>query len=342
MTGYERVSEVLKGNIPDRIPVMMHNFLMAAREAGLTMEEFRSSANHMSMAMIKACQTYELDGIFLDVDTALLASACGARVKYPTDIAAVCEDMQTRSIPQIIEDLKKVDLKNNERVQIYLEAVEILSAWCKKEGVYMRANADQGPFSLACLLTGMNEFLMNLLDEDMEEELKDLIQCTYRISSQMHHLCIEAGADGTSYGNSSEGCSVISPELFRKFGKPMEIRLAQELKKNGITSICHICGRITPILEDLAETGLAAIEMDAKTDLIAAKKAAKGHFIISGNLDPALLASGSQEEIRTATKHICDMFREEGGLILCSGCALSPYTPGESIRTVVDTVKTYG
>ena len=87
MTGYERVSEVLKGNIPDRIPVMMHNFLMAAREAGLTMEEFRSSANHMSMAMIKACQTYELDGIFLDVDTALLASACGARVKYPTDIA---------------------------------------------------------------------------------------------------------------------------------------------------------------------------------------------------------------------------------------------------------------
>lgn len=342
MTGYERISEVLKGNIPDRIPVMMHNFLIAAQEAGLTMEEFRSSSKHISEAMIKACQTYELDGIFLDMDTALLAGACGARVKYPKDIAAVCEDMQTRSISQIIEDLKKVDLKNDERVKIYLEAVEKLSSWCRKEGIYMRANADQGPFSLACLLTGMNEFLMDLLDEDMEEELQELIQCTYRISFQMHHLCIEAGADGTSYGNSSEGCSVISPDLFRKFSKPMEIRLAQELKKNGITSICHICGQITPILEDLAETGLTAIEMDAKTDLAAAKKAAKGHFIISGNLDPELLASGSQEEIRMATKHICDMFRGEGGLILCSGCALSPYTPGENIRAVVETVKTYG
>lgn len=342
MTGYERISEVLKGNIPDRIPVMMHNFLMAAREAGLTMKEFRSSAENMSQAMIKACQTYGLDGIFLDVDTALLAGACGARVKYPENIAAVCEDMQTRSIPQIVEDLQQVDLKNNDRVKIYLEAVEKLSRWCRKEGVYMRANADQGPFSLACLLTGMNEFLMNLLDEDMEEDLRELIQCTYRISFQMQHLCMEAGADGTSYGNSSEGCSVISPELFRKFGKPLEKRLAQELKKDGITTICHICGRITPILEDLAETGLPAIEMDAKTDLEAAKKAARGHFIISGNLDPALLAEGSRDEICAETKHICDLFRGEGGLILCSGCALSPYTPGDHIRAVVETVKAYG
>ncbi len=342
MTGYERISEVLKGNIPDRIPVMMHNFLMAAREAGLTMEEFRSSADNMSRAMIKACQTYDLDGIFLDVDTALLAGACGARVKYPRDIAAVCEDRQTRSIPQIMEDLQKIDLRNNERVQIYLEAVHKLSRWCRKEDVYMRANADQGPFSLACLLTGMNEFLMNLLDEDMEEEIHELIQCTYRVSFQMQHLCMEAGADGTSYGNSSEGCSVVSPELFRKFGKPLETRLAQELKQDGITTICHICGRITPILEDLAETGCAAVEMDAKTDLKAAKKAARGRFIISGNLDPALLAEGNKKDIRVETEKICDLFRGEGGLILCSGCALSPYTPGENIRTVVETVRISG
>ena len=342
MTGYERVSTVLKGGIPDRIPVMMHNFLLSAREAGFTMHEFRSSSDCMSQAMIQACRTYDLDGIFLDVDTALLASACGADVKYPVDIAAVCEDKQPRNISQIIEDIHDRDIRDCERVKIYLEAVNKLSLWCEKHDVYMRANADIGPFSLACMLTGMNDFLMNLLDEDMEEEIYELIQNTYRISSQMQHLCMEAGADGTSYGNSTEGCSVVSPEVFRKFSKPLEIRLAKELEKDGITTICHICGQITPILEDLKETGCPAYEIDAKTDLIAAKEASKSHFVLSGNLDPALLASGSPEEVRIETQKLCDMYRGEGGLILCSGCALSPLTPKENIHAVVETVKAFG
>lgn len=43
MTRIERIRTVLNGGIPggipDRIPVMTHNFLMAAREAGVTMAQ---------------------------------------------------------------------------------------------------------------------------------------------------------------------------------------------------------------------------------------------------------------------------------------------------------------
>ena len=80
MTRIERIRTVMAGGIPDRIPVMTHNFLMAAREAGVTMAQFRSSADIMAKTMIDACVRYDTDGILLDVDTALLASACGAEV----------------------------------------------------------------------------------------------------------------------------------------------------------------------------------------------------------------------------------------------------------------------
>ena len=38
MTRIERIRTVMSGGIPDRIPVMTHNFLMAAREAGVQPE----------------------------------------------------------------------------------------------------------------------------------------------------------------------------------------------------------------------------------------------------------------------------------------------------------------
>lgn len=342
MTRIERIRTVLAGGVPDRIPVMTHNFLMAAREAGVTMAEYRSSADVIAKTLIDACVKYDTDGILLDVDTALLASACGADVTYPEDIAAVTNDKQSRSIEQIIDDLAKVDLRDCDRIKIYLEAINKMSVWCNANDVFLRANADQGPFSLGCLLVGMNDFLVSLLDEDEEENLMALMEQTSRIALQMHHLCFEAGGHMTSYGNSSEGCSVVSPAIFRKFGKPFEIRLNQQLKAEGIPTLCHICGWADPILEDLTETGCPMFEFDARTDIHKAKEIGRGHYVLSGNLDPAMLNSASPEEVRKATMELLDLFRGQGGLMIGPGCALGPNTPSENIRTLVETTKQFG
>lgn len=342
MTGAQRVTTVLQGGVPDHIPVMMHNFMLSAREAGFSMREFRSTAENMFRAMTQSCERYGLDGIFLDVDTALLASACGADVVYPEDIPAVTKDAQPRSIEQLIDEVAQVDLQNSDRMKLYLEAVHLLSGWAHERGIFLRANADQGPFSLACLLVGMNEFLMELLDEDYEEDIIKLMEQTYRVSLQSHELCMQAGADGTSYGNSSEGCSVISPAMFRKYAKPFETRFAADLKARGIPAICHICGRVEPILADLAETGSIAYEIDASNSMVVVQKAAAGHFAVSGNLDPAMLCDASPERITATVRELCELYRGKGGLILCSGCAISARAPSENIRAAVEAVRLYG
>lgn len=342
MTRIERIQTVLSGGIPDRIPVMTHNFLMAAREAGVTMEEYRGSPDIIAKTLIDACVRYDTDGILLDVDTALLASACGADVIYPKDIAAVTKEKQPRSIRQIIDDLDKVDLMSSDRIQIYLEAIHKLSVWCNANDVFLRANADQGPFSLGCLLVGMNEFLMTLLDEEEEENLMALMEQTTRIALEMHRLCFEAGGHCTSYGNSSEGCSVVSPDVFRKYGKPFETRMNRTLKAEGIPTLCHICGWADPILEDLTETGCPMFEFNARTDIRKAKAIGKGHYALSGNLDPAMLCSGSPEQVRAAARELLELFRGQGGLMIGPGCALGPDTPSENIHALVEAAKCFG
>ena len=342
MNKIERIKAVMSGGIPDRIPVMTHNFLMAAKEGGISMKEYRESPDQIVRVLTEACEKYDTDGVLLDVDTALLASACGADTVYPDDIAAVVKDRQTRSIPEITDHLRKLDLAAQPRIAMYLETIHKLSDWGKKNGVFVRCNADQGSFSLACMLVGMNEFLMDLLDEDYEEELMELLDATLDISLQMHKLCYAAGGDCTSYGNSSEGCSVISPVLFRKFAKPFETRFAAAMNAAGIPTICHICGSVDQILDDLAETGCRMYELDYKTDIRKAKEKAKGHFPISGNIDPVLFLSGSPEDIRREVITLCDLYRGEGGFMIGPGCALGPDTPPENIFALVETVKQFG
>lgn len=342
MTRIERIRTVMEGGIPDRVPVMTHNFLMAAREYGVTMEEFRNSSDIMANALIVANKKYGTDGILLDVDTALLASACGADVIYPKDLAAITRDFQSRHVEQIIEDLEKVDLRDSDRVKIYLEAVNKMSDWCNQSDVFLRGNADQGPFSLGCLLMGMNEFLCALLDDEKEENLMRLMEQTTRISLQMHRLVYEAGAHCTSYGNSSSGCSVVSPDIFRKFAKPFEIKLNGALKGDGIFTICHICGWTDPILRDLVEIGCPMYEFDARTDICQARDVGKGHYVLSGNIDPTLLCTGSAEEVKASCRELLDIFRGRGGLVIGPGCALPAETPGDNIRALVETCRQFG
>ena len=331
----ELVRRAFAGEAVERIPVMAHNFMMAVREAGFTQKQFRESPDVMVKAMTEATLKYDLDGVLLDVDTALLASACGADVMYPDDLAAVAKGTQPVPLEELPDKVKEVDLLASPRVRHYLEAAERLVAWGNENDRFIRINADQGAFSLACILTGMDEFMMDLLDEDYEDDINRLLDATYKVSLRMHELCFATGAHMTSYGNSSEGCSVISPAMFRQFAKERETRLAADLKARGIPYLCHICGDVNPILPDLVETGCPAFELDWKTDARRVFEIAHGKFTLSGNVDPSLFVTGTPDEVYAASREVCEIFRGKGGLVLCSGCALGPNTKSENVQAFV-------
>ena len=335
MSRIECVKTAFAGGVTERIPVMAHNFMMATHEAGVTHREYRENPEIMARTLTDATLEYDLDCVLLDVDTALLASACGAEVVYPEDAPAVVKGEQPRSYAELLEVLPSIDLLASPRVQVYLEAARQLVAWGNANDRFIRINADQGAFSLACLLRGMDAFLMDLLDPDREEDVRNLIEATFKVAVKMHELCAATGAHMTSYGNSSEGCSVISPRLFRRVAKTYETRLAAELKARGIPYLCHICGDVNPILPDLVDTGCPAFELDWKTDVNRVFEVAHGHFTLSGNVDPALFVTGTSEQVAAASKAVCDLYRGKGGLVLCSGCALGPGTRPENLKAFV-------
>jgi uroporphyrinogen decarboxylase len=85
MNGHERIRSALDGRRPDRVPVMLHNFLMAAREAGFSQRRFREDPAAIVESFVRAVETYGYDGVLVDVDTVTIAEALGVKVDLPED-----------------------------------------------------------------------------------------------------------------------------------------------------------------------------------------------------------------------------------------------------------------
>ena len=83
---YERIKAALSGEKPDKIPVILHNFMMAAHEYGVTMQQFRNSPRVIADTFIKSVETYQLDAVLVDIDTVTLAGAPGCQLISPNTI----------------------------------------------------------------------------------------------------------------------------------------------------------------------------------------------------------------------------------------------------------------
>ncbi|GAB1452807.1 hypothetical protein MASR2M47_28630 [Draconibacterium sp.] len=83
MNGYERIKAALAGKETDEIPVMLHNFMMVAKEAGITMTQYREDPKAIANAFIQSIEKYKYDGILVDIDTVTLAGACGVKIDFP-------------------------------------------------------------------------------------------------------------------------------------------------------------------------------------------------------------------------------------------------------------------
>lgn len=340
MNGYERIKCILDGGIPDRVPTMLHCFMSAVEEAGTDHKSYRESAQLISDTHIRYAEKYGLDGILIDVDTCVEADAIGVKVDYPDNAPARIHSGNGMSIDAIRASLDKKRLYESRRIETILESVHLSRERVGGE-LFIRGNCDQMGFSLVMLAYGMADFMMDLLDEDVQDDILELIDRATDLHTELHRLTYQAGADMTSFGDSSCGPDLISPEMYRKFAYPFHKKLSDTLKKENIPSLIHICGNLDLICEDIASLGFAGVELDYKTDIARAAEIFRGRSTVFGIIDPSgIFCLGSEYDVRRETSRVLDAFKGRE-LVIGAGCALPPATPERNIRAFVETVKAY-
>lgn len=341
MTHLERCLAALKFEVPDRVPVVPQSFMFACKTAGYKIGQINKSGKLMAKTHLVSQAKYGYDGVCVDIDDCTLAEACGAKVIFrEDDVAIVDESKPVLKNIKDIDELELPDPKKSGRLPEWLEATNILR---EKIGdhVFIMGRADQGPFDLACLLRGTEQFMVDLVDEDPEDIARVIDYCRKAVAL-FAKAQKDAGAHATSIGDSFAGPNLVSPSLYRKYALQPEIDLIQEVKAYGILFSLHICGNTTSILEDMFKTSADIFEIDWQVDLKHAKQLLGNKAVIMGNVDPSdPLVWGTPEAVDAKAKEVIE--KTGGiGLFLSSGCAIGYNTPEENFVALVNAAKKYG
>src|SRR5664279_760018 len=104
MTSLERTLAVLDHKIPDRVPVALHNFLMAARMIGADFGDVMRSGEMLAEAQLAAWREFGHDVIMHENGVCAEAEALGCQIDYPPSSAAHVKETILKSL----DDLSKL------------------------------------------------------------------------------------------------------------------------------------------------------------------------------------------------------------------------------------------
>ncbi len=340
MNGYERIHAALKGEPSDGIPITLHNFLMAAEEAGYSQGEYREDPDKIADTFIRAVEKYRYDGILVDMDTVTLAGSVGVPVDFPEKECARSHDWNLDSL----EDVRKLhgpDVLRYKYINIWLEAVRKLADHFQGE-ISVRGNCDQAPFSLASMMRGAQNWMMDMLDEEKQHYVTELLDYCFEASKQFLTAMSETGADILSNGDSVAGPAMISPDMYKRYGFPYEKKIIEVVHDLGFPYILHICGNTGAILKYFPETGTDAMELDYLTDIGEVYDTLNDSVTLFGNIDPSgVLTYGTPEDVRKAVLDLLDKYGGCSRFVLNSGCAIPATAPSANITAMIQTAREY-
>jgi uroporphyrinogen decarboxylase len=137
----------------------------------------------------------------------------------------------------------------------------------------------------------------------------------------------------------------FNPEQMERFVLPYLRRWAAAVKEMGLYTILHTDGDIRACLEDLAESGLdalQAIDPVAGMDIRQVKAQVGGRLCLCGNVDCGLLVMGMPDQVYAATRDLLTECKAGGGLVLGASNAVQPEVPIANYWAMIGAWRDYG
>ena len=339
MTALERTLVVLRHSIPDRVPVALHNYLMACQMAGGDFGQILRSGEMLAEAQLIAWREFGHDVIMHENGVCAEAEAMGCVIRYPANGPAHVEE----TVINTAADIDKLELPDPETTFPLNEMLRTTRILVKETRgrVFILGRADQGPMALAAALWGPQNLLLAAAEPEMRPAVLRLVEKCARMNIVYGAAQQRAGAHGTSIG--SYGHSLISTRMYDELEFPGDKAFCDAMREIGCISFVHSCGDETKLLPNLVATGADCLELDPRTNPQECKRAIRGKTSVLGMLDPhGVLLRGDVDEVRNHTHEIMRAMAPGGDFLMGPGCALPADTPPPSIHTVMECARTAG
>ena len=137
---------------------------------------------------------------------------------------------------------------------------------------------------------------------------------------------------------------LFSPAYWRRYFKPCVKAIVDYCHEHDLKVIYHGCGNVNRIFEDFAELGIDAynpLEAKAGLDVVDLRRRFGHRIGFCGNMDVALWANGTKEELRAAVLTKLNAAKG-GGFIFQSDHSVPSNVPPENYEYVLNLVRKHG
>lgn len=336
MTGLERTQKAMRMEPIDRIPTFPILIAPACQLIGVKQRDYSLDPDVMADTLLKARDLLGADGVYVSRDNWVFHQALGGNLIFPEDD----ESYSKEPILDSIKEFRKLQIPDPE---IAPGTKTLLSAARKVVGkvggqYYIQANIDCGPFSLAAVLRGAQSFLLDLVTED-EKDLHEFLDFCSEVVIAYGRAMISTGVHGIQYGDST--ASLISPEHYERFVLPYQQKSVDALTGKDCDIWIHICGNTEHLLHFLRPLNFQGFEVDAKVEMVTARRLLGDRVAIKGNLDTTFLLKQSPDEVYEATQQILRSGNFKTGIIMSPGCGVPRMTPLNNLRAMVQACEDY-
>jgi uroporphyrinogen decarboxylase len=341
MNSRDRVLKTLRGEIPDRVPVMemfIDHKVINSICPGMSYEDFADYADMDVVTCLTMADSPE-NIKWVDRKKGLWRDKWGALQMLTEDIISINVEPAAISSPA---DMDKYIPPDPAKSPVFGYAKALVDRFKGKRAITVIGEETFAPSQY--VRAGLSNLMIDYV------ERPDLVRRIARIGVDYHvelyRKLIKEGVEIIVLGDDYAGKNgtFMSPAHFKEFILPGLATVAKAIKDAGGYCIKHTDGDIWKIMDMLLSTSidmLGPLE-PAYMDLVRVRKYSGGKMGVLGNVDVDLLSRGTTDEVRLATKNLLRRVSPLGGHILASGNSISSSVKGENFMAMLETCRQYG
>ncbi|MBQ3079512.1 MAG: uroporphyrinogen decarboxylase family protein [Clostridia bacterium] len=334
MNSMERLINRIKGEKVDRAANL--NILMAfqAKYASVKYRDFILKPEEKVRANLIAHEAFGIDAVTSMSDPFTEAEGFGCAIEYP-------EDDHPHAVKRVIEDygdIRKLKVKKPEDARRMSNGVRLMELYKEKvKGEVPIIGWVEGPIAEFADVYDINLALMDLLTEpEWAEDVMDILTEQAIVFAKAQ---IQAGADIIGIGDAA--ASLIGPSLYRNMILERERKIVEAVHEAGAMVKLHICGNISPILEDIKTLKCDIVDIDFMVDFQEANRILNGVSAVSGNIDPVRnVMNASPENIKKEIRMLIET--TDNTSIISAGCEIPKNTDPALVKAFYEALAEIG
>jgi len=345
MTPAERIEALLKGKPLDRVPMFSFILGFCARNVGYPVATIYSDPEKSFRAQVLTREQYGYDSEPFYGYASYGGWEFGGEVNLPDGDyeQAPSHGRFVVESEKDVEKLKLPDVKTAGMLPLAMKFSHI-----QKEHGFSPSVVVGGPFTIAGNICPVDT-LCRWLIKKPELANRLLRLATDHIIGVIRYWIDTFGKERVivQIWEPMASNQIISPKQFEKFVIPFQAELHEKILAMGIRYLlCHICGEQNRNLPYWARVPMGSpgiISIGKEVDITTAIEYFGKTCIIVGNIEPAILQTGTPQEIY----ELCRQAIEKGklaprGYALMQGCEVPVNTPSYNLYTMRRAINDFG